>query len=237
MIIPIEHIKSFTECPRYYRLSLDVVPALIPFRHSVIESVIKEAYLQAIETGFRMDWKRVIHLVDAQIFKGVDIEDPEKYENGKQLATHILESLQKWYHTLYLESNMETYVDIPMKTVVSKHTVHGIIPMLQLCKEVPIITTISDLSMNQSRLYNNLSIRALAWLVQKELNCEAVKINGLGIGARGALDMVQIWIGQEDHKRVDTTIEQVVRLIAAGVNYPSVTEKCNTCAFMGGCKL
>jgi hypothetical protein len=237
MMIPLEQIKAFSECPRYYHFVRDNEPAPVPFRHSVIENIIKEAHLQAIETGYRMDWKRVLTLVDAQVFEEVDVSDPEKFEHAKKLAGYILDSISKWYYGLYLKSSVETYIDIPLKTVVNKQTVHGVIPSIQLGGEIPVITVVSDLGTNTVKLYNDLLVRGMAWLVQCELGCEAVKVIGLGIGQHGALDIVPVHIAKEDHLRTEVIIHQVVSLIVSGIDYPAVTEKCTSCPYTGRCKL
>jgi len=237
MILPIEKIKAFSECPRYYRFLEENESPPIPFRHTVIESIIKKAHLQAIETGYRMDWKKILGLVDSNVFADVDITNAEKFELAKKLAEHILESIKKWYTELYMTCNVETYVDIPLKEALNRQTIEGVIPLIQLGGEVPVITTISDLGLTNLKLYNDLLVRGMAWLVQKKLECEAVKCIGLGIGPRGALDIVSVYINKGDYLRTESILYQLAGLMASGVNYPSVTEKCDSCVFSGRCKL
>ena len=237
MMIPIEHIKAFSECPRYYHFLQTEEGPPIPFRHALLESIIKEATLQAMETGFRMDWKRVVTLVDAEVFADVKVDQPGTYDHARLLAEHILTGVRTWYYDLYLRSNLETFVDVPLKKIIAKHTVHGSAPLIQIGGEVPVITMVFDLGISNHQLYNDLLVRGLAWLVQQELGCEAVKCQGLGIGIKGGLDMTEIYISKEDHLRTEQIIHQIVGMIVTGIDYPSVTNQCQSCMNNLRCKL
>ena len=235
MMESLNRIKTFSECPRRYTLRYTDSSTTKNIR--IVESIIKEAYLQMTETGFKMDWRKLLSLVDSKIFSDIDIANTIQLEKSKLEAEYILSSLSKWYNDIYLESNIEVFVNIFMKTAINRQTVCGTIPIVQLSGECPIITTVSSNDTNTVKLFNNFVVRGMAWLVQKELECDAIKCTNLGIGTKGSLDVVSIYIAKEDYLRTEDLIFQLVGLMASGVDYPSFSERCNNCEYNKKCKI
>lgn len=239
MILSVEDIKAFSQCPRYFRLlkNEDRILLSSSLQHSIIESVIKKAYLQITETGIRMDWRRILGLVDAYVFSKVDIQYKDQVKHARIMVENILASLQKWYMTIYSFTILDTFIDIPLKAALNFHTITGTIPLIQSDKDGPVVIVIEHTISNARELYNDLAMRSLAWLVYQELDCNIIKCTALGIGVKGSNNIVSMILDKDDQKHTGDILSQITKSISNGIDYPSYTSHCETCIFNRRCKL
>lgn len=235
MRLHLKDLKVFSDCPAFYQLSKgDKV--LIPYQRAVIESVIKKCHMQATETGHRTSWRTIIGWVDAEVFVDVNIENDESFRAAKVLSENILLSVQKWYGTLYMSENYQSYIDLDLECEIGNHIVISRIPIIQVAESV-IITVFREVGMSRLELYNDLEIRGLAWLVASHLDYESILIRCLAYGLRGKMEVIEISSNKDDHERIEDTIYQVVSGIYAGFCYPSRTTQCKSCTFIRRCRL
>lgn len=234
MRLHLRDIKAFSDCPALYRFS-EGDQVLIPRRRAVTESVIKKCYIQATETGYRTSWRSVVGWVDADVFADVDIEDRENFRAAKALSTHILSSVQKWYST-YMEENFESYVDLDLYKNVGDDVVVGTAPIIHATDPVT-VTIFRDLGISRLELYNDLEVRALGWLIYCTLDAVMTNIRTITVGPQGGLNTIELSLEQDDHKRTESVVKQVLKGIRAGLSYPSRTEQCRSCKYLRRCLL
>jgi len=230
----LKDIKAFSDCPALFRFS-EGDQVLIPRRRAVIESVIKKCYIQATETGYRTSWRSVVGWVDADVFAGVDIDNDENFRAAKALSTHILSSVQKWYST-YMEENFESYADLDLYKNVGDNIVAGTAPIIHSTDPVT-LTIFKDLGITRLELYNDLEVRGLGWLIYCALEGIMVNIRTITVGPQGGLNIIEVSLDEEDHKRTESVVKQVLRGIRAGLSYPSRTEQCRSCKYLRRCLL
>lgn len=236
MRILLNQIKEFSQCPRYYHNRLSKNDDLISSQLTLFNFILKRCHMQATETGYRAKWRSIVGWVDSQIFKDVDIDNTEMYEQAKKNSEYALIGLQKWYERYYLEENYETYVDIDLWQEAGDHYVGDRLPLVQVT-DPPIITLIQDVSMIPTEIYNDIRLQGLAYLAFRTLRCDSVKLRLVILGPKGGVEIIEQILEIESGKRAWKSIKQVARLIVQGVDYASRTEKCKSCSFLRRCKL
>ena len=179
-------LRAFSECPAYYKFS-SRTRLIQSDQVKFVDRVLKKCCLLATETGWKADWRRVVGWVDKAVFSGVDIEKEEKFREARLLAERVLKPVQRWYGEHYLIMQSVSYVDLDLINHTGQHFVEASIPMVHLTKPVS-MTLVTEIDESERKMYNNLEIRALAWLLDKELGCGQVDVNVLCVGPNGGLD-------------------------------------------------
>jgi hypothetical protein len=230
----LQEIKRASQCLRYNEFYNNNLIKSDNLLVRTINSVIQKAYLQVTETEFRCDWRRIIGWVDKEVFRDIDIEHTESWTKGKTNSEHILMFLRKWYEDIYMNDSVHSFADFALEAELSGHIIQGRIPLLKL-QDPPTILYATDVVRREAELYNDISVRGMAWLVMEALECERVSIQELAIGSRGGYNSLQIQIDSSSNSGVTKMLAEITGLIAHAIDYPSVTEQCNTCPFRKQC--
>lgn len=238
MELNLRQIKDASQCYRYYRYLEKGVRAPQSSLLTQAESVIKRAYLRGAQTDFRASWKTIVGWVDTAIFKELDVTDEEQFKIGRSQSEIILLFLSKWYNEVYMKEDVVGFPDVPLKSEIDWFCclIKDTAPIIKTT-DPPTIITFSDIVRSEFRLYNDISIRGLAWLASEALGCGKVAVDEIAMGERGAMTVTSTTLDRLAHERARKMIKDVVNMIVAGVNYPSVTEKCSTCPFLRRCSI
>lgn len=231
------NIKIFSECPAYYKFMQDVYRKNISSNLYTIQSVMKKCYAVTLETSFKVTWRRIVGYVDELVFKDVDIQDDKSFEAAKTIAEHHLAFLRRWYEDIYMIENVLGYSNLKIEQPIGSNIIEDELFIIKLSEDKPIIMILDDVARTDTQLYNDISIRGLSWLVYKTLDCDEVGIEYMSIGKQGGFTLSKLSIDKVSQKRTQKVLYQLVRSMAAGVNYPSVTQKCNECPFRRKCRL
>jgi len=237
MIVNLDQIERFAQCPRshkYYKE--EPLLTVMGLRQSIIESVVKRCHIDLMRTEEKTVWRDIVGYVDAAVFTDIDITNKESSEAGKILAENVLKSLQQWYHKVYPQLNYETFTDIRLEQHVKGHVVICEVPIIQLA-EHPSITLVGNKEWNVLRMYNDYKVRGLAWAVANELDDSDITVVYLGTGTKGGLRITPLALGKEDHARTGVTLECIVEAMSNRVDYPSVSDHCIMCPYIGRCRL
>lgn len=232
-------LRAFLECPAYYYFSKDIRYSSVSDQVRIVEDIVKKCCLQAVETGWKADWRRVIGWVDREVFKDVDpeLEYEETFEEAKKLAEHVLKPIQRWYNSFYLDMTSECYVDVDLNHELRYGDfIEARAPVIHLAMP-PSITLVMDVDDSERKMYNNLEIRALAFLLHKQIECGPVQINALQVGPNGGLEQKMFTIAGNSHRRTEKVIGDIFRSIQMNISYPSRTEKCPGCPYFRRCQL
>jgi len=224
------------ECPAFYYFLKKSVRKPNDKLLTITNNTVKRCYLQATESGFKVGWRSLLGQVDREIFKDVDLDNKSQYDLTKMSCEHILNFLQKWYHTIYLPEHYAAYTDIILTKQFSSFDVYSKIPII-LVGEYPIITLIDKNEQNTIRLHNNIQMKGMAWLVSDALGCDAVGIRHLFMGPHGKMDITEVKFGKKKLCNIESTLNKIGSLITLEINYPSITEKCIQCPFKKKCSL
>ena len=237
MIVSLDSIELFAQCPRSHSYYLeDPIITVMGLKQSIIESIIKRCHIELMRTEERMEWRKIVGLVDAAVFADIDILNKESSEAGKTLAERILKTLQQWYIKIYPQLNYETFTDIKLEKVIKGHSVICDVPIIQLA-EHPAITLVGSKDWNTLRMFNNYKVRGLAWAVAQELEDSDITVIYLGTGVLGGLSVTTLALGKDDHIRTERALECIVGAMANKVDYPSVSDHCIMCPYIGKCRL
>ncbi len=236
MRVPLSDIKIVSQCPAYYALLKKVPKKPISISASIAENVIKKAYINAADTGFRITWKNIIAHVSREVFKDIDVEVSEEFTRGRRTSEHILNFLQQWYHQTYLVEEAIGYADVSLTTEIDGHVITATAPVIKLSKEVTVMR-VSSVVYAQGQLYNDIGMRGLLWFVSEALDCETILGQHLAIGVKGSMTLTKVKVDKDSHRRAKKAILQALSLIEAGIEFPSVTAGCLICPFNRRCRL
>lgn len=203
---------------------------------ATIEKVMKKCYLKSTETGYRAQWRTIVGWVDSIVFKNIDSMDDENFTAAKQEAEHILLFLRSWYQVFYLKEDVYGYIDVPLSQELQGHTVLAVAPIIKVA-DIPTVIILDEVVQSEPQLYNNIYARGLAYMLSKSLGYKDISIQYMAVGSRGGKEISEITLGEEEHLRTESMISDLCTIIAAKVDFPSVTEMCQVCPFSRRCKL
>lgn len=237
MRVPLSDIKAVSQCPAYYTLLKQAPKKPAPLLAQIAEGVIKKAYINTADTGFRLTWRNIVAHVDRKVFKNINVEDAEEYKTGKATSEYILSFLQQWYHKMYLVEEAIGYAGIDLTAEVDGHVITATAPIIKLGDGATVMR-VSNVVYTIGQLYNDIGMRGLLWFASEALDCEAIAGQHLAIGPQGGwMKPAEVKIDKNDHRRAKKAILQALSLIEAGIEFPSVTERCNVCPFQRRCRL
>ena len=164
--LSLAQIRNYSICPNFSAFSKDSFP--VSFRLKIIEKVIKSSYLQMMETGFKVDWRRIVGWVDTLVIRGVEGD----ISHVKREAEVILVFLQKWYDKDYIVNQELGYVDLELEASVLHSVIEERISLVRV--PGPSLLLLGDKPLTDTQLYNNIYYRGLAWLVYNSISCSEV---------------------------------------------------------------
>ena len=59
-----------------------------------------------MNTGFKVDWRRIVGYVDKLVFQNVDVNDTSSFEKGRKRSEYILKFLSRWYNEFHLPEQL-----------------------------------------------------------------------------------------------------------------------------------
>ena len=236
MRIHLNDIKAVSQCPAYYSFLKNAPKKPVPILAQIAEDVIKKAYVNITSTGFRITWRSVISNVDREVFRDIDTSDREQYKRGGRTSEYILVFLRNWYNNMYLSEEVAGYADLDLTAEIDGHVITATAPIIKLGEEATIMR-VSNVVYSKCQLYNDISMRGLLWFASEALDCDSITGQHLAIGPQGLMNPTEVKMNKDAHRRAKKAILQALSLIEAGIEFPSVTEKCTVCPFNRRCRL
>lgn len=203
---------------------------------SIVNTVIKKAYTVATETGFKAQWRRIVGWVNTSVMHNTDVMDQEQYAVAKQLAEHILKFVQRWYYEIYMEENGVAFTDIKIDSPISTNIIQTTIPIVRV-EDVPTILSIIDKDITHNQLMNNLIACGQMAMLANELNGNIIGFEMLQMGSYGGFNSTIIIRNRQHHDKCLKMLYYLSQSISVGVDYPSVTQKCDVCPLRRKCKI
>lgn len=231
MRLNLKQIKSASQC---FRRPRDNIPEDRDQKACIAERVMQKCYLRAMETDFKPDWRTVLGWVDREVFSTVDINDTERWKEGKICSEQVLNFMNRWYKDVLIPEQVVAYSGLTLSANVSQTIVESIIPIIKV-KETPVIFSVSSVVQSSWQLYNDIEVRGQMWLVAEALGADAVCFERLTMGPRGGTEPTVIWIRKEGHVRTRKMIADIARAIGQGVDYPVVSDWCSDCVIRRRC--
>lgn len=237
MIVSLDQISLASKCLRRYSYSTD---------YSIQETeearialaVLQRAYLKASRTGFKADWRRLVGWVDKLVFKDIEMSDTQSFQEGRKRSEHILRWLTRWYHKIHLPEQSEAWTNLALSHDFSRFTVEGTAPIVKLTEDVPTVMVASSKLVNGvTPLYNDIRLRGLMWMLGESLDADSIRLEYISIGEQGGFEVTEIFTDQEANRRTAKMAEYVGSLIMCEVDYPSVSDQCNSCEFRRRCRI
>ena len=236
MRVSLHDLEVFSRCPARVEFGKTrKVPHNLEL--DIVDSVIKKCHLQATETGYRADWRRIVSWVDKMSFKDIEVYDPDSYEVGKRTSEHCLVFLRTWYEALYLVEDVIAYVDIALDMKVGRHIIHNTIPVIKSDGTSIQILQTSDIPRGNKHLFNSIEARGMALLLSSHLTEDRISVLSIAIGKKGGFKVAEIKTKIEDHARMKQRLAALTEAFSRGYNYPSVGEQCYSCPFRWRCIL
>lgn len=232
----LQEVKLFSKCPKRYWFLQNLVRKPISQDISIVLSVIKKAYNVAHETGYKIQWRRLINWVNKHVFKDVDVKNKESYESARKVAEHIIKFLYSWYHNMYLAEECIAYTDISLDVPLGSHLVYTKLPIVKI-QDVPTIINISNINKINLHLLNDLEICGQMAFLSNEINEDKIKYEYIQMGEQGKYQNISIERDKKQHDRTIKMISDIVQSISYKVGYPAVTQQCTVCKFRRKCKI
>lgn len=235
MILNLNEINNFSRCPRYFRY-ISNMPVTTSRYADIVNYTIKKAYNLTTESGFRIETRRIVSLVDKQVFKDVDVENKKDFTYNRSLSEKILLITQKWNEKFYSKEETGGYTDITIeKFIGTHHTIQDTLPIV-LPLDIPVITIIEEQSYTKTQLVNNIKYRGYAWLLFSSLNCDEICIRHISIGDLAGFVVNEFTINKKMNQNVENIILQIAESINSGIDYPARSMQCESCYFKWKCK-
>lgn len=237
MIVSLDQLSLASKCLRRYNYTKDPAPQETEDAR-IAQAVVQRCYLKVARSGFKADWRKVVGWTDKLVFKDMNVDDTEAFRAGRRRSETILRWLTRWYNEIYLPEQSETWVNLSLSHDFPRFTVEGVAPVVKLEKDTPTVSLVSSKVVNGvTPLYNDLRLRGLMWIIGEALESDSVRLEYLSIGEQGGFEVTEIFTDQEANARTAQMAEHVGSLIMCEVNYPSVSEQCNSCEFRRRCRI
>lgn len=236
MRIPLNDILAASECFRYLSFLKDSSLVTVERPVDISARVINKCYVRSSQSGFKASWRLIVGWVDKLVFRRVEVSNREAFDAAKKISEKVLIFLSAWYKKIYIPEHFHTVTDVPLEEELGSHVIFATAPIIKIAK-YPTIVMIDDVAVTMGRLYNNIEVRGLQWMVAKALDCGTVAVEYLYMGKTGVLDNRTMYAKADDHVRTRSSIAQVASLISMKADWPSVTDQCLTCPFAARCKL
>ena len=229
-------IAYFSKCPQLYTFSKTKILSPPSMRLSIIERVIKKAYIRRTDYEKKTEWRSIVGWIDKEVFANVDIENEEAFNAGRKLAENILTFVQKWYEFDYIRDTATSYINVPVIYDFVNSIVLGNIPILQV-SDIPTIIYIDELEYDNFKIYNNIVAMGWACMLLEELDIDEIKVSHLSVGPEAGIKRNPVTVKKTKCEKVRSIVKQIVSSIEAGIYYPSFTAECSFCPFRQNCRI
>lgn len=236
MRISLDDIQTFSFCPRYYKYSKNSVTSKSK-KLSIIDKVIRRAYLRKAEYNRHSQWKSILGWIDKEVYRNVDMDNEDSFFAARKLSENILVFVQKWYQFDYIRNDNPTYVDIFVSYDFVTNVVYGEIPIIEISEDKPTIKYIDELEYDNLKIYNDIKVMGWAAMLLEELDIEEIGVKHFFVGPRSGISSDPATIKKSLCPRIKETIREIAISIRSDISYPSYTEMCYTCPFRKQCRI
>ena len=233
MKLNLQELELFSQCPRYYWEKK--ISPVRDRQFAIITHVIKKCYITATETQFKATWRTVVGWVDALVFKNISLDNDEAFQSAKSVSEYALIALQSWYHSYYLEENLNVFTDLDLG-LEDRYYFYDKIDAIQLSNPVRLIVFTRE-DITPRSIKNNLRNRGQCVLVSSNLDCKDLMLRVHSIKERGGFTTFEKPIDTLDNNRVQKIMVSIGQSIERKVNYPSRISACNQCQLDRRCRL
>ncbi len=232
--LSLEKILLYSQCPKKYSFDLHQIKKnTIDSNKLVIKNLIKQIYINKTKDGFTTSWETIKARINKICFEPVDINNKEQFNIALKRAESLLSIMHGWYYKYYLNQTVqEGLVNIPLERLVSKTTITHTYDLVVLNLKHKAIPVIFDTITNP---HNNLYLKAMVWLLSKELKEPINKIELWDITST-KVDIVSLY-NKTDIEYIDKCINFITRSIEFKIFYPAVSEQCNSCEWKNVCTI
>jgi hypothetical protein len=232
--VNLNQIKEASQCLRYYNFLSKGERKPKDELLYVIEKVIQKAHLQALNTKFRSEWRKIVGWVDQLLVANTNILNDQQWEKIRQDSEFCLNFLSSWYKNIYMQEHVIAFGDFALKHTFPGIEIIGHIPIIKAF-DVPVVMIVSDTIYNEWSLYNDISARGLAWLASLSLDSQSIGIESISPGKQGGFNHTKIVIDKTGLERTGKMIEEIAGLLVMKIDFPSVTNSCSNCPFKRRC--
>lgn len=221
MRLDLKKLDTFTKCPMSLCYPSKNKESIFTEQQRIFNLIITKAILQVMETQHRVDWKRIVGWVDKETFKDVNVFDKEQYDAAKKNSEHILLSLGIWFEQLYLQWTAESFVNVPLGVEKSGVFLEGKASVISLMNPI-VCTDVTDKFFSTKReCFNDITVRAKAWLISEHLKCDEVSMQCLSLGKRGGLEITRVDYDRKALNETAVHVNNICRIIKQKLFYPS----------------
>jgi hypothetical protein len=217
----LKELDTFTKCPMALCYPKKNETPLLTEQQRIFNSIITKAVLQIMETSHRVDWKRIIGWVDKETFLNVDVFNKEQYDVAKKNSEHILLSLGIWYEQLYLQWTAESFVNVPLGVEKSGVFLQANASVVSLMNPIVCTDITNKVFSTKKECFNDITVRAKAWLISEHLKCDKVSMQCISLGKRGGLEITRVDYDEKALKDIALHINNICRIIKQKLFYPS----------------
>jgi hypothetical protein len=230
-------LKKFSLCPAYYWFEeSNRSHNLIPTRQKIITRIIQKTYLRQNEDKHIIPWRTILNWTNKEVFKIIDIKQPDAYEKIKILTESIITPLNTWYFDIFKKERVYGYINVPISTMINGIEIYDTVPVIKSTETITAVT-IDNLVYTDVKMYNDFISRGFLYLLSKNLGTDKIRIEHLTIGVTSKLERTVIIGSQKLNQRMGQVLQNLSFSIASRVNYPSYTEMCDNCQYKKDCVL
>jgi hypothetical protein len=219
--LDLNQLDIFTKCPMAFCYPKKNKDPLRTEQQRIFNLIVTRSVLQVMETSHRVDWKRIIGWVDKEIFKNVDVFDKDQYNVASKNSEHILLSLSIWYEQLYLQWTAESFVNVPLGTEKAGIFLEAKASVISLKNPIVCTNITSKVFSTKRECFEDITVKAKAWLISEHLRCDEVSMQCLSLGKRGGLEITRVDYNAKDLKSIALHINNICRIIKQKLFYPS----------------
>lgn len=236
MRISLDDISYFSRCPKLFSLVKDTSLS-VDKRLLVVQQVVQKAYTATIETGFRVQWRRIVGWVDTLIFQDIDINNEESFKVTRIAAEQILSFLMSWYHIIYLNDNAGGFPGVKIEQPVGDRFLVYDFLLAVKPDNIPTILYIDDINRTRAKIFNDIKLRGQAWLLSKSMGSSEIMLQCLCFKPKGGFGFNEVYIEDKDNQNMEEILLQIASSISCNIDYPSVSEDCNICRLKNRCRI
>lgn len=236
MKVSLSQIKAASKCLKYFRFLEQAEPAPESEKLRILKRIIQKCYVQAADTGYKPQWRRIVGWLDKEMFQSIDVSDKELFEKTRKQTERNLKWLRKWYKQMLLPEQVLAYPDILVATQQQNQVLEELLFLVK-AGDVPTVLVLSEVERSKGDIYNDIRLRGMAWMLSESLNQDMIMIQELTVGQDDKYKKTEVKLGKKEHLRAKKMIVETAKLIEKGYDFPSVTEQCQTCPFKRRCFL